>query len=308
MRRFLLAFALVLFLLPSVAEAEVLVLRDGRVFKTAAPPRYEGELVHFTWNGTPVTLRRAEVDETKTAELNRVLASGAQGRSLLQAMERVARRPSSTRPRPAAIVNTPPQPPEVEELSEDRLPAFMPEGDYPLSVQPDRVEREPMGTAAAVDITEGREPERELTKQEQERQAAREAKRAEREARRAERAAEREANRAERTKAKAEAELEREMEEAKGAEEEPAKAASTGSGSGSDSRAQAIQARIERIDKAVAEERETLKSLTDLKKKAEAETSGEVRSLDDDIERSLRRLEQLEERRKKLEQRLADMQ
>jgi hypothetical protein len=203
-------------------------------------------------------------------------------------------------------VNTPPQPPEVEELAEERLPAFMPEGDYPVSVQPDRVEREPMGTAAAADIAEGREPERELTKEEQERLAAKEARRAEREARKAERRAEREAKRLERTKARAEAEVEREMEQAKAEEESPSRAASTTTAS--PSRIEAIEARIARIDEAAAEERETLKSLTDLKKKAEVETSGEVRSLDDDIERSLRRLEQLEERRKKLEQRLADLQ
>ena len=58
-------------------------------------------------------------------------------------------------------------------MAKERLPAFMPDGDYPQTVQPDRVEREPMGTAAAKDVVEGREPERELTREEQEREPPR---------------------------------------------------------------------------------------------------------------------------------------
>jgi hypothetical protein len=133
--------------------------------------------------------------------------------------------------------------------------------------------------------------------------ADREARREERAARRAARLEEREARRADQGGELDEERAARKAERAtRRAEREATRAAREEKG---DPRTAAIHKRIAQLDEAIATERDTLRTLTDLQKRVDPEL-GEFRNLQGDIDRSLRRIENLEERKLRLQERLEE--
>jgi len=323
--------ALVL-LVPAGLTADVIVLTDGRVFEIEGPIRFEGDFVHFQLKtGQDVMFRRFEVDENKTRGLNKVLDSDTHGLRRLRQVEKIEGQRSRTVGRSIPMVEERPPLQEIKEVAKEREPrdygprsyAGYPAGDYPITLQADRVSRETIGREAAEERVAAREAAeaesrsvslaREREEAEAERAAQREEKRQEKAAAREAREAAWEAERREREEARALRKAEREAERAqRETEHEPAAperrveaAEPAAKPAGEDPRAESYRERIVTLDEQIDETRTELRRLTDLQKDAEAEFEGQrLRSVDEEIDRLLHRIDRLESRKKRLQTRL----
>lgn len=137
--RSLLLAALAVLLPASIAPAEVLVLKDGRVYEVDGPVQRDGDLLILNWRGQKVSMLRLMVDEGKTAELNRMTVSAENAEGWNRAVERAMASPGRGAERSIALAVWPPP----EEIKTVREPWNGEEeniaGEYPISAQRPRV-------------------------------------------------------------------------------------------------------------------------------------------------------------------------
>jgi hypothetical protein len=76
-------------LLASTASAYVVVTSDNLVFEVPSRPEVRGEMVYFTLNGAPVSLRVYDINVQKTNELNFLVERGGDSNAVMAAMRQM---------------------------------------------------------------------------------------------------------------------------------------------------------------------------------------------------------------------------